>query len=232
MFSIDKYRGIHKGTRIAVLGSSPTLSLYHNEEDIAIAVNGAPQALNKQSKVDYFMCGDKDSYKRQWFLSSQRFNATRIVSSFVLPFDEIIIPDIQERKKLQKRLMDFESTKESLIKFILDDYILDSSHGFFYYSRPWNQEISRDQKRFAKSCTITGVASQMALVMGAEEIHLYGCSFGDVKGNHYSYDAKDEPGEIKPWQPTVMDFIIYQIIQQGVRVYSHGFTTLRMPEKH
>jgi len=228
---IDKYRGIHKGTRIAILGSSPTLELYKNEEDIAIAVNGSTLFLDEKDRVDYFICGDKDSPTRQWFLSSERFNATRIVASFVLPFDSIIIPEREERKELQQKLEEFYKTGKHHIYFTLDDYILNSKHGFFYYTRPWNHNISKRQKRFSKSSTIAGVAAQMALIMGAREIHLYGCSFRDINGNHYCYDSKGEPGEIKFWQPVVMDFILYQMVKKyDIKIYAHGPTTLKIPK--
>ena len=230
--SIDKYRNIHKKSKIAILGSSPTLELYENKEDISIAVNGAPLCLSENYKINYFMCGDKDSHDRQWFLSSEKFNAIRIVSSFVLPYDPIIIPKKNERYELQKRLKEFYENEENYINFNLDDYVLDSKHGFFHYSRPWNQIISKRQKKISKSATISGVAAQMALIMGAKEIHLYGCSFGDVKNKHYYYDSKGEPGGIKLWQPVVMDFILYQMIKKyNIEIIAHGETTLRIPKR-
>lgn len=229
--TIDKFRRIHNGAKIAVLGSSPTLGLYKGEEDISIAVNGAVLFLDNSSKIDYFMCGDKESYKRRWFLSSKEFDATRIVSSFVLPYDKIIIPNPQERKTLQEKLNKFYEDGGHHIDFTLDNYILNSRHGFFYYSRPWNQKISRRQNKLSKSSTIAGVASQMAFIMGASEIHLYGCSFSDVDGKHYCYDPKEDHGEIKWWQPTTMDFTLSQIVRLGTKVYSHGPTNLRIPER-
>lgn len=228
---INKYRRIHEGSSIAVLGSSPTLQLYKGNEDIAIAVNGALMGLRADLHVEYFMAGDKESHLRQWFLSSEEYAATRIVSSFVLPHDPVIIPDETERARLQRLLQEHIETNMHHIDFTLDDYVLNSRHGFFRYNRPWEQKISPNQEWFTKSSTISGVAAQMALVMGAKEIHLYGCSFGDVEGKHYSYDSRGEPGMIKPWQPINMDFLLMQIIRQDIQVYSHGPTHLRIPER-
>src|SRR3989344_4517121 len=98
--SIDKYRNIHKKSKIAILGSSPTLELYENKEDISIAVNGAPLCLSENYKINYFMCGDKDSHDRQWFLSSEKFNAISIVSFIIAGLGIKLY--LKGRKKLVK----------------------------------------------------------------------------------------------------------------------------------
>ncbi len=74
------------------------------------------------------------------------------------------------------------------------------------------------------------MAAQLALVMGAAEIHLYGCSFGTLPGDsHYAYDNRQEPGGIDANQVRRMDYVLSEIGSWGVRIYSHGWTTLKYP---
>lgn len=229
---VDALRARHDGASIAVLGSSPSLSLYRSEQDVTIGVNGAAIAIGANCRMDYFMCGDKNSPNRRWFLASERFGATRLVASHVLPFDPIVIPNVRERQGLQQELRTFVAKGNHAWQFALGAYEIKTRHGFFEYRQPSSkQRVSRRQRKFVKGGTISGTAVQMALLMGASSIHLYGCSFGAVGGSHYAYDPEGEPGQIQRDQTEEMDFILRQILQAGVRVFSHGPTALRMSER-
>lgn len=233
--NIDKFRGIHPKSSIAILGSSPTIKLYKGEEDISIAVNGVVMC-NLPNTPEYYMCGDKESFRRTWFEHSKTKARTRIVATFVAPYDSLVLPNENERSKLQKILDTDEfhmSDKGGNIKFSPDFEEIEEPHGIFKYADIWEEKINPDQKRLCRGGTISGVATQMAMIMGAKEIHLYGCSFGKPpKEEHYAYDNKKEPGGINKNHPIVMDYILSMINLYGIKIYSHGYSNLSIPKKN
>lgn len=229
--NIDKFRNLHNGARIAVLGSSPTIRYYESKEDISIAVNGSVNC-EPVKRADYFMCGDKESHKRRWFDVSRSSCNHRILATFVAPYDFEVLPDLSERSRLVKEIESDEAhllNAGANIRFSPDFRKVSEDHGIFEYADIWEQEISKGQERLCRGGTISGVAAQMALVMGASEIHLYGCSFGNENGDHYGYDPGKEPGNISKTHPVTMDYILSRIMANGVKVFSHGFTNLRTP---
>lgn len=232
---IDKFRNIHRGASFAILGSSPTINLYRGDQDISIAVNGSIKC-GAVTHADYFMCGDKQSPFRGWFKSSLDICDVRIMAPFVAIYDPVVIGDPAERERLQSELEGDEIHQREPggnILFSPDFESLRDPHGVFDYAETWQERICPEQKRLCRGGTISGVAAQMALVMGSDELHFYGCSFGTPEnGSHYGYDNKGEPGEIRKDYPIIMDYILSRIRSEGdVRIISHGFTNLRIPEK-
>lgn len=233
MQGIDKFRYIHKGMSFAILGSSPTINIYRGQQDISIAVNGAV-LCDPVERADYFMAGDKNSPYRRWFEESYKKAKTRIVATFVAPYDKIVCSSFDQRKKFQNMLeADYfhQSDPGGNIRFSPDGLVPSGDHGIFVYADIWEEKICIDQKRLCRGGTISGVAAQMAMVMGAKEIHLYGCSFGDTNRKHYGYDNKEEPGGIDPNHIFTMDYILSRIKLSGVEIFAHGHTNLRLPKK-
>jgi len=90
------------------------------------------------------------------------------------------------------------------------------------------EPIMRNQKTLNSGGTSVGVAMQLAYVMGASEIHLYGVEFSNVKGNNYFYNVQTgETGATPEDKMRRMDEMIVEIISQGTQVFSHGFTNLK-----
>ncbi|MCR4284741.1 MAG: hypothetical protein NUV97_01695 [archaeon] len=234
--NIQDFRGIHDGATIAILGSSPTIQLYNGREDVAIAVNGASICDTiKEYGADYFVCGDKMSPWRAWFGGSRETCRSRLLAPFVAPYDSQVIPDESERTVLASQLEEnvfHQEEKGGDIGFSPDFTRIAVPHGVFVYSELWDQKIHKGQEKFCRGGTISGVAAQIALVMGAKEVHLYGCSFGkpDPSGRHYGYDNGNEPGGIDSFHPIKMDYILSRLVEEGVDVFSHGFTNLRVPK--
>jgi len=235
--NIENFRNLHDGARITILGSSPTIKLYEGEEDVAIAVNGASICdVVKEFGADYFVCGDKNSPSRKWFEESRKTCKSRLVASFIAPYDYEVILNSLERDIFRDILVENGNHQNHYggdIRFTPDFQEIASPHGVFIYADLWEQEISSDQRRFCRGGTISGVAAQIALVMGAKEIHLYGCSFGRPNGSnvHYAYNNGIETGGIQHFHPIRMDYILSRLVEEGVRIVSHGFTKLRVPEK-
>ena len=103
--------------------------------------------------------------------------------------------------------------------------------------------LSRNQKVLNWGGTSTCMATQLAYIMGASEVHLYGVEFSndvtnshladvknsDYSGSKYFYEPKlNETGRILPSQRLFFDRIIHFLKNKGgMPIYSHGFTNLQ-----
>lgn len=235
---IDKY----SGARIGVLGSGPTLNDYKSEInkfcDVVIACNGSLMALNpNEHKVDYFIYGDRASPKRQWFKQSNLFfnkrgeKCIRVLPTFLLPFDDLVLGDRHLRKKLEEELEKFDQEND------VDDYIyfnpnlanLDLKNGvIFSYNELMSQKIVRREGPLCRGGTISGVAAQLAFKMGASSLNLFGCGFSNPNNiGNYAYDSGDEFGQTTNLQRDNMDFILRAMKRKGIDIFSFGETELR-----
>jgi len=98
---ISQYKDLHAGSKIAVLGSSPTLNLFNgNDEEISIAANGAAHIVKDST---YFICYSKNSPQRDWFYLSNP-SVTRIIAAYLAPFDQNSYPEELVRKKMQSEI--------------------------------------------------------------------------------------------------------------------------------
>ncbi|MFH1275784.1 MAG: hypothetical protein ABIH82_01605, partial [Candidatus Woesearchaeota archaeon] len=95
--------------------------------------------------------------------------------------------------------------------------------------------IKKEQDELYAGGTSAGLAVQIAHIMGAKEIHLYGCSFdNDARvpygGERYFYHPKEgEKGHTDKGQRIFLDAIIEVIKSQGTEVFAHGQTRLQSP---
>ena len=225
---LEKFRGIHKGERIAVLGSGPTLELYDGDPSLAIAVNGAAEI---DRPYRYFVCGDPESPERPWFYASRKQDSVRIVSSYVAPFDSVLYPDEDTRRKLQEE-------GGFLTAGCFEDFDYDPScdaappHAIYQYDhigvlRNDPLPIFPDQERLLYGGTIAGVAVQMAFILGASEIHLFGCSLDNDSGSHYHPKlTAGKLGYNLPSHVESLSRIVSKVEEQGVPVIVHGYSRL------
>src|SRR3989338_10292781 len=231
---VNSIRGKHAGISVAVLGSSTTLGLFKGEQPISIAVNGAAKVVAST----YFVCADIRGSKRDWFYASP-YTTTRIVSSYISPFDKLCFPSPDDRERLQRDLSDFLYNdyidEEELLHYIFtlmedsissNDCVYESfrpelipcpPHLYFDYTKSGKINVSKTQENIFRGGSVSGCALQIASIMSASEIHLYGCSFDNDSGRNYAYAAPtDQHGEIKTHHHVNMDRIIEQIMLQGV----------------
>jgi hypothetical protein len=225
-------------SKIVVLGSGPSLALFQGGYDCAIAVNGASFV---DHKYDIFLCGDFQSPKREWFLSSERMNSARIIANFLAPFDPIVVPEIKHRKAMQnlpifKRRLSLRSRFSShrFRRYRFEYYrfqpVTDPCppHHYFYYdpfsetsdAQPVTSEFQGETPRFYFGATIAGVALQLASYMGAAEIHLYGVDMNNFDGKTYSQPQKNS-GRIKEIQVRKMAWLTNEIQKTGTKVIFH-----------
>jgi len=221
---IDRYRNRHAGQPIAVLGSGPTLDLFTGTEPVAIAVNGAAACA---VPYQYFVCGDIQSPRRSWFYASRRHDARRIVASFLAPLDKVLYPSAGLRVRLRLDLAWRAGRRRSLVS--LYDYVPfaepAAEHGWFHYAVPDFPHTAEDfgrllaAGRLLHGATISGVAMQIALLMGASAIHLYGCSMDNDAGNNYCLPGSK--GRTTPLQRSNLASLIALIRGTGVDVVVH-----------
>lgn len=195
--SIGELRGRHRGQSIAILGSGPSLSRFSGKQDIVIAVNGGAFS---PFRYQYFVCGDQIAPKRSWFHQSKKFDATRIISSFLAPFDPFLYPQVNDRVALPSNSV---FLKPVLARALSTLYSYspalppEKPHLLFQYERlplvcyaeaPFNP----NSQRFFHGATISGVALQLAVLMGAAEVNLYGVDFDNVTGLDYHHPTSEQ----------------------------------------
>jgi hypothetical protein len=92
-----------------------------------------------------------------------------------------------------------------------------------------NEELSREQIRLNVEGTSSHMALQVAYIMGAREIHLYGVEFSNTpengklhgSGNYFYTPELNEYGMTLDAQLQTMDNTIRIINERDVAVYSH-----------
>jgi len=213
---------------MAVLGSGPTLGAFAGREPVAIAVNGAAAC---DVPYQYFICGDLASPQREWFYASRRHRARRFVASFLAPSDAVLFPSALLRWRLRcERLPRSVRARARRSPAPLYDYRPSAAptpgHGWFQYCRDEfptdEQELHRHLRaeRLVHGASIAGVAVQLAYLMGAAEIHLYGCAMDNDQGDNYFRPGSR--GQTTPLQRANFSQLLAWIAAAGVRLVPHG----------
>ena len=107
-------------------------------------------------------------------------------------------------------------------------------HLFYFVSLPTESCLRDLEQRKAKTllagATISGQAVQLAYLMGAARIDLYGCSFSEStsrKPPHYFYRATPgQIGVVEKRQLEAMNRLLSVVRGQSVRIVVHGPTAL------
>lgn len=211
---IGLLRNIHDGATIGVVGSGPSaVGFTKNGLDATIAVNGAAK-LNHS--FDYFLCGDSASSKCDWF----RIDCAkvRVIAKLTAGLDEILYPP-----GLFPGLhrVSVPVTKQNSVKLPCPLW----PHLTFMYDRYKLQKINKEMNCLMFGGTISCCAVQLAYIMGASTIVLFGCEFSNPK-QHYFYKA-NRAGTIADNQRRIMNEVLRELKKRGVRFRIIGDTTLR-----
>lgn len=229
--SVESIRKKHAGKDIAVVASGPSSVSFSGREDVSIAVNGAAELF---PATDYFVCMDGRSPRRAWFNTP---SGARILSSYVIPFSAAAYPDARARHHVQEELAAWLNKpfmgEEELLDVLIETYdprlwsftpSLEPAcpHVYFNVGEDFSL-VSRDQELIIHGASVSGAALQIAFLMGARNIHLYGCSFDNDGGARYCYHPKEsEHGKTEPYHVPNMDRLIGIVGRLGVDVYVHG----------
>lgn len=90
-----------------------------------------------------------------------------------------------------------------------------------------SEQIQPLMERVVTGGTICGVALQVAYLMGAAEIHLFGCSMDNHTGTNYYLPQSGVPGATRSSQIMGLRDIVARIQFLGVPVVIHGASNVR-----
>ena len=225
---ISGFRDLYKNSTIAILGSGPSIGLYSEKEDIAISVNGASLLTGK--KYNFFLAGDVRAPERKWWLASKGLeNVVRVVSSYIAPFDPILYPDEDVRNSILKKYNSFVEL-DPYINFV-PEHIPERPNAFFRFGgfgKEYVERISRKQDLLYWGGTISSIALQFSIILGGEDIHLYGCGLDNHTGKNYHYPVHDnERGGIENEQVEIMQATIDKIRGMKISISIHGESRIK-----
>jgi len=209
----NRFKNIHKGKSIAIIGSGPSAILYDEDQDISIGVNGASRL---GPHFTYYMCGDSCSDKRDWFFVN--CSDVRIIGNVIATMDEIIFPS-EMFPKIDR--FSVKVLNNPRLKNVPEPI---KPHFVFPYQMIYGKTMSKDQKYLYAGATISGCALQMAHIMGSTDIHLYGCDFTHDQGKYF-YNTENH-GFVRDSQLKEMKSLINKLKDIGLTITVHGDSKL------
>lgn len=227
---IASLKNKHQGECIAILGSGPSLLNYRGDAEVSIAVNGAAAIDHSYS---YFVCGDKLSPARPWFQLSRKCGAIRIVSNVLAIHDPLLYPDEGIRKNLQQDFQDHKRRYSLFGKPAKYAFLPRIPPTFPHLYFKWGGSINRlsllrlkwwltgSSPRFLAGASISGVALQMAVYMGARQVDLYGVDLSNFDGQTYFNPVGNE-GQTKAHHIDNFAKLSKFVQKQGVEVRHSG----------
>lgn len=221
---ISELHDRHRGRSVAIVGSSPSATLFTPQIcDISIGLNGS--ALLGY-RFDYFMCSDPDSHKRDWFYVD--CSVSRVIAASIASMDFFLYPEALSHTLRQRVAAGWSD------QYAIRLPVPRKPHFFYYRRLPTksgldNFKAKRTDVLMVRG-TVAGEAVQLAYLMGASSITLFGCSFSRESSGtdrHYFYESdQDQIGEIKRFQLESMNLYLSVVRSQGVRVVIVGPTEL------
>jgi hypothetical protein len=163
---LDRIIDKHPNSIIAVCGSGPTVTQFTHEEDFAIALNGA---MMIKQPFEYFAAFDRRIKDKPYFHSKP--HVTRLLGSNIAPCCKLCYPSNIDREiTLGSTVLETNVTREP-----------DEPHcrwDFEFATETMNISTIRHKYKgkhiLYSSNSIAGPGFQLAYLMGAKEIHLYG----------------------------------------------------------
>jgi hypothetical protein len=209
---LARFWGIHPNSVVAIVGSGPSAVRVQPVADVVIAVNGAARLRND---FDYFLCGDRYSFRRDWFEFS--CSRVRLIATLVASLDYQLYP--QSRFPTLLRLaLPVERQHELCLPVPV------WPHGVFEYRSFREELVTRRPQYLLYRGTIACCAVQLAFAFGSREIVLFGCEFDHSHG-HYFYNSVNV-GSIVSSQRRVMERCLALVRAAGVCVTIFGPTSL------
>ena len=247
---LNEVRGTYEGKKVAILGSGPSLTdFFERNEDLVIGVNGAGQLLECG---DYFFSADQAAHLRSWFLdlSPGVISTLRCISAI---YSDSFFSD---KQRIQPFIDEYENYMREHPEFVKPtahpevSYIGAGTGGAWWLDAfgkrvpeprypnlmlrtiTKNEPVGLNQRTINSGGTSSAGAMQMAAVLGAKEIHLYGVEFSNdtsekTHGKNYFYEpASGELGKTTDKQLANMDGMVDELMNQNILVFSHGPTRL------
>lgn len=210
---LKKLIGSAPDSEISIVGSGPSATQFNGQGDLSIAVNGAA-LLDRQ--FDFFLYGDRQAPHRIW--SKVDCARTRIVARHVATTDELLYPhDVAAYQDLERT-----TEPQSADQPNLPDPI--SPHIHFEYQEFSANRIAETNEFLMYGGTISCCAAQLAMIMGAKKIRLFGCEFSHARGSYFRKFR--HVGQISNRQLETMNEALRVIRSKRIEVVAHGATKL------
>jgi len=212
---LDRLRKRHRGDTISIVASGPSANLFKGAA-VTIGVNGAALMGHE---FDYFLCGDKNAYIKDWF--TVECARVRVIAKLVASMDEVLYPRDKFPGLRRLAVPQHEQYKLGHIPAPI------SPHLTFLYKWYSEGRLDENMMYLMFSGTISCCAVQLAYIMGAKEIELYGCNFHHARRSHYFYKTdQKQTGRVRPSQRVIMDKLLREVRGMGVKVSIFGPTRL------
>jgi hypothetical protein len=221
--------GRHAGATVAVIGSAPSAVLFDPSQcDVSIGVNGAARL---GPRFDYYLCADVAAPSRSWFQLDCAH--TRVVATTIASMDLFLYP-AQDHRDLQRRAVEWTQQDELALPEPAPP------HRVYRMAAPNPERLAglrkRDTDVLLVYATVAGQAVQLAYLLGADRLRLFGCAFtietSGTSAHYYYQDATGGTGSIRDSQLRQMDRYLALLREQGVRVVAHGPTRLTELDEH
>ncbi len=212
---LTKIRDIYPDSTIAVIGSAPSAVTYRDiGYDATIAVNGAWQLLCRAKGDKYFLSGDAGASRKSYY-SSIPDGVVHILRPVAAMYSPVVVRDLSQRILLQRVWEDYLDNHPEQVRVIpnrtvhegdtevplrdleYDNQFYDellrnipsiSFHVVFNVGLP--QPITKNMHKLRRGPTSAGCALQVAYLMGASTIHMYGVEMTNqgvpyAEGNYF-----------------------------------------------
>lgn len=254
---LNKIYNIYPNSRIALIGSAPSAVNYRDlGYDATIAVNGAWQLLCRANRNKYFLSGDAGASKKSYypFIPNDVVHVMRPAGAIYSP---VVIPNSSQRIALQNFWEDYLDVHPEQVRIIPNRTIregdadvplrdleydnpfydellrhipISGPHVVFNVGLP--QPITKNMKKLRRGATSTGCALQVAYLMGASTIHMYGVEMTNqgvdyAEDNYFYTPLPDEKGVTTAEHLHSIEGIVDDLCALGVDVVHFGPTLIR-----
>lgn len=254
---LEKVCDIYPSSTIAVIGSAPSALNYRDiGYDATIAVNGASQLLCRAKRGKYFLSGDAAASRRSWY-SDIPDGVVHILRPPAAVYSPVFVQDPSQQVRLVRlwesyldrhpeevRVIQNRTVREGDRDVPLSDLEYDNRfydmllrsiplcgpHVAFNVCLP--QRITRNMQKLRRGPTSAGCALQVAYLMGAAAIHMYGVEMTNhgvpyAEGNYFYVPLPDEKGVTTSEQLMSIEGVIHDLCKLGVKTSHFGHTRIR-----
>ncbi len=254
---LAKLIDINPGSIIAVLGSAPSAVQYRDiGYDATIAVNGASQLLCRANGSKYFLSGDARASRQSWY-SAIPEGTVHVLRPMAAVYSPAFVQDPSRRAKLVRLWEDYldchprevrvianRTVREGAREVPLRDLEYDNPfydtllknippcgpHVAFNVNLP--QPITKCMQKLRRGPTSAGCALQVAYLMGASTIHMYGVEMTNqgvpyAVANYFYVPQRGEMGVTTAEQLGSIESVIRDLSALGVRISHIGYTRIQ-----
>jgi hypothetical protein len=179
---LETLRNKYQGSVVAILGGGFTILNYTGKEDICIAMNNAIQL---DAKIDYFTAFDCKIPTLDYFLYKPKI--TRLLGGNIAGQCPYTFPKLEDSKRKIVKVRELDEKNCLVIKEKPN-----LPNDFWLYKTRETPMLSPNMKSLSVCGTILAPALELAFIMGAKEIHIYGCGLGYPS---YWFDKPPAEGE-------------------------------------